>query len=678
MEKNDGCYPQEIFINASSIKKFICPIDFGVCRDPVLDQCGHSFGRSCINLWVKKKNTCPLTNNAYSENPSFPENYAIKEFLNDLKVKCINHENHCDWQGLLDNLDGHLKKECGMELIICENEKCEKKCMRKELPEHLGKECLYTEIECVFKSKGCQQKMQRYLWANHLGEVHHMQLKEILENYDKNENELNRCMNKINEQQIELDHMRNDSIGKEKYDEIFTENNTLKSQNSTLQQEIQDLEYKVKEICLKLLAKEKEAKMMESHLSNLKDDSNASVIMASSQVNHNQSSNLKTFGKSHTVIDDVPPNKKQNHLDFNHNLYNYPPQMMVYNPITGGDLTQTRNFTPQMPIIEQQPQFIDPTIFDIPAHENSINYLLLFTVSEGKKYLASCSIDNLIKIWDVVTYQLVKLLQGHVAAVYCLLYIKDIYTLVSGGNDGTIRLWSANTWECLKIIDGRAKIRCLLNYSKTSEFLTGGLDNKIRLWKSDKGAYSHETLASLEGEVSAMEGVSFDENYELLAGDSKGNVCVIREDPSKRNSYFNSFLSKVHKSLKCHDGKILSLKYVKEKGAFISCSLSDGKLKIWDKINFQLMTELFICSPGYCINDIKYDNSVNLVIIGTSDEKIVSISSLDWNIKKTYEKEGYGVNNIECDLRSGFIYSCGAYRDKKDGKYKYIIRVRRV
>ena len=111
---------------------------------------------------------------------------------------------------------------------------------------------------------------------------------------------------------------------------------------------------------------------------------------------------------------------------------------------------------------------------------------------------------------------------------------------------------------------------------------------------------------------------------------------------------------------------------------FVSCSLSDSKLKIHDKATFQQITELLLCMTGYCINDIKYDIESSLVILGTSDEKIISISSVDWNIKKTYEKEGYGVNNIECDLKGGCIYSCGAYRDKKDGKYKYIIRVRRI
>lgn len=682
MQKNEDCYPQEIFLSPSAIKKFICPIDFGVCRDPVLDQCGHSFGRFCINQWVNKKNTCPLTNNAYSENPVFPENYAIKEFLNDLTVRCLNHEKFCNWEGILENLDGHLKKECGVEIISCQNENCEKKMMRKELDEHLKTECQYTEIDCVFMNKGCDQRMQRRLWATHLGEVHHMQLKEIMENYEKNVRELSQCIHKINEQQSEIDILRKTQIGKDEYYEVLHENNRLKDRNNKLQEEIQELEFRVKETCLKLLDKEKEAKMMESRLSTIKEREEITNLPAPI-VNgpSNQTSNLKTFIKSHTMAEDLPPKKVQNNADFTHNLYNYPPQSLVYNPITGQDLSQTRQYAPIMPMAEQKSQLVvvDNSIYDFPAHDNMINYLLLFTTNDGRKLLASAGVDNQVKIWDIMTYQLVKSLSGHVSAVTCLLFNQTYNTLLSGGNDATVRLWNCSSWECLRIIDARSNIRCMLRYSNASfEFLTGGLDNKIRVWRSEKGTYSHETLASLAGEVCSMETIGFEESCEILAGDSKGFVYLIREDPTKRSSYFNSFVNKICKSQKCHDSKILSIKYIKEKNVFVSCSLSDPKLKVHDKATFQQITELSLCMTGYCINDIKYDVESSLVILGTSDEKIISISSLDWNIKKTYEREGYGVNNIECDLKGGCLYSCGAYRDKKDGKYKYIIRVRRI
>ena len=690
MLSND-CYPQEIFLNQNAIKKFLCPIDYGVCRDPVLDICGHSFGKFCINQWVKKKNTCPLTNNEYPQNPAFPDNFAIKDFLNDMKVKCINHDKYCDWEGLLESLDGHLKKDCGLEIISCTNEKCEKKIMRKYLNEHLMNECLYTEIECLFKSKGCDVKLQRYLSIQHLGEVHHQILKEILENYDKNVGQLAKSTPKINEQQLEIDNLHKTHICKEDYYKIVEENDYLKGLNSKLKEEISDLEYKVKETCLKLLDKEKEAKMMESRLVVMSSNINSNhplqqinnvpshIINPVNDQFNNNSSNIKTFTKSYTTVDEpipIIPSKKQ-HVDPTQ-LYNYP-QMIVYDPITGHDMSQTKHFGSIQPAIstEIKKNYMDLSIYDLSAHENSINFLMILNIAEGKKYMASCSVDKAIKVWDLTNFQLVKVLQGHVDSVTCLIYLKDSYVLISGGNDNTIRLWNVNTWDNLKIIDGKAKIRTLLNYANNSQFVSGGSDNKVKLWGIDKGTYNYENLAILEGEVSVLEIVGYGDINEVLAGDSKGNIYLIKDDPAKKGSYFSSFMNKVAKSLKCHDNKILGLKYIKENTQFASCALTDGKLKIRNKNTFQLITEILICGSGYCINDIKYDNSVNLVIIGTSDERIISISSMDWNIKKTYEKEGYGVNNIECDFKLGCIFSCGALRDK-NGNYKYIIRIRKI
>ena len=678
---NDDCYPQDIFSNQNDIKKFICPIDYGVFRDPVLDSCGHSFGKFCIKQWTNKKNTCPLTNNGYPENPVFPENFTIKEFLNDLQVKCTNHAELCSWKGILQNLEGHLKKECGIVIISCENDKCDKKFMRKNLNDHLKNVCLFAEIDCVFKSRGCEQQMQRREWIKHLEEVHQQELEEMVENYDKNKDELKICKNVIIDQKSIIDELHQTHVSKYDFNKILNENVALK-------EEIQEMESKIKEVCLQLLKKEKEAKLMESHILSIETKNNNNIPINTDSNNgnkfspplnktpqNNNTSVKKPFIKSTTISEDFSSSKKQ-HTEFNQNLYNYP--QMMYNPITGQNRSPICHFNSMSNQPEQTPQYSDHSIFDISAHENSINYLLIFNISDAKKCLASCSLDNQIKIWDLANYQLLKALQGHSGSVTCLIYMKELYTLISSSFDNSIRLWNVNTWECLKILDGKVKIRSLLNYAYPSQFISGGDDKKIKLWNGDKGNYTSENLANLEGDVSALEIVEFSQIYEILAGDSKGFVYLIKDDSAKKGSYFSCFISKMFKSGKCHENKILCLKYVKGKQLFISCGLGDGTLKIRDKNSFQLITELPLCGSGYCINDIKYDGSMNLAIIGTSDERIITLSSIDWNIKKSYEKEGYGVNNIEANLESGFIFSSGALRDKKDGKFKYIIRVRKI
>lgn len=673
---NDSCYPQDIFLNQNFIKKFLCPIDFGVCRDPVLDKCGHSFGKNCINQWIKKKNTCPLTNQNYEDNPAFPENYAIKEFLHDLEVKCINHEKFCNWKGILENLESHLKKDCGMEVVSCENEKCTQKIARKMMPEHLKNECLYSQIDCLFKSKGCNAKMQRILQIQHLGEKHSEELKNIIDNHDQNQIQMQKFKEIVEDQAVQIEDFHKNSVSKKEFMLLKQENSQLKTDNSNLQQEIKNLEYKIKEACLKLLEKEKEMKLMESQI-------NVKTTINDKSQNYNSTS--KTFTKSHTISEEIQPIKKQHVEEANNNPYNYP-QMTLYNPITGKDLSQTKNFIRSPANIKETftPSHpIDPLIFDNIAHENSINFLLILNLDDNGKLLASCADDNLIKIWDInKTFQLLKTLQGHISAVHSLLHKKEMQALISASNDETIRIWSISNWQCLKIIEGRTKLRVLMNYSRPDQFIAGGIDFKVRVWSNEKGNYSHETLATLNGEICALEAIAFGDINEFLVGDSKGYLHIMKDELAKKSSsYFNMLFKNnvTNNSSKCHDSKILALKYIKEKDFICSSSLIDGKLKIHKKSNFHLITELPICGSGYCILDIKIDQNANdLVIVGTSDEKMISIGIGDWNIRKTYEREGFGVNKLELDFRGGFIYSCGTIRDKKDCKFKYIIRARKI
>jgi WD40 repeat protein len=56
--------------------------------------------------------------------------------------------------------------------------------------------------------------------------------------------------------------------------------------------------------------------------------------------------------------------------------------------------------------------------------------------------LASCSEDGTVKLWSVPSWKEVATLQGHVGPVYSVEFAHDNATLVSGGQDGIIRIWN--------------------------------------------------------------------------------------------------------------------------------------------------------------------------------------------------------------------------------------------
>ena len=131
---NGNCYPKEIFLNPNLTSHFICPIDFGICRNPIIDQCGHTFGRSCLKKSLKVYAKCPLTNLPY-QNPSFSEILALKSFLFSLEVRCLNVSSGCKWEGTLETLEKHIENECLFVPLKCLF--CEKVLINKELTNHL-------------------------------------------------------------------------------------------------------------------------------------------------------------------------------------------------------------------------------------------------------------------------------------------------------------------------------------------------------------------------------------------------------------------------------------------------------------------------------------------------------------------------------------------------------------
>ena len=67
--------------------------------------------------------------------------------------------------------------------------------------------------------------------------------------------------------------------------------------------------------------------------------------------------------------------------------------------------------------------------------------------------LSSSSWDKTIKLWNTTSGQLMRTLTNHTDRMYWSLdMLNDGLTLVSGSNDKTIKLWDWNRGECLKTL----------------------------------------------------------------------------------------------------------------------------------------------------------------------------------------------------------------------------------
>ena len=74
--------------------------------------------------------------------------------------------------------------------------------------------------------------------------------------------------------------------------------------------------------------------------------------------------------------------------------------------------------------------------------------------------LASGSLDNTIKIWNLETGECIRTLAGHSMAVVSLQLLEN-NKLASGSEDKSIRIWNVDTGECISTLSGSNEVLSL-------------------------------------------------------------------------------------------------------------------------------------------------------------------------------------------------------------------------
>ena len=128
---------------------FMCKICHLPSRNAQLSVCcGHTFCKSCLDK-IKHSRTCNSKVCPVCRDKKFGAvpNKQVDRKIRSLRVYCINKKNGCEWQGEVNDINGHLSDGCMYESIECTNG-CGEILQRRCLTQHTITECSHRKINC--------------------------------------------------------------------------------------------------------------------------------------------------------------------------------------------------------------------------------------------------------------------------------------------------------------------------------------------------------------------------------------------------------------------------------------------------------------------------------------------------------------------------------------------------
>ena len=136
--------------------------------------------------------------------------------------------------------------------------------------------------------------------------------------------------------------------------------------------------------------------------------------------------------------------------------------------------------------------------------------------------LVSGGQDNTLRIWDVATLTEIGTLEGHTGGPDTIFFSPDGRTLASRDDDQTLRLWDVETQTQIHTLQRHTGTVESVSFSPDGRILaSGGQDDTVRLWDVSK----QTEIGTLEGHTGYVSSVSFSpDGKTIVSGSHDGTV----------------------------------------------------------------------------------------------------------------------------------------------------------
>lgn len=204
-------------------------------------------------------------------------------------------------------------------------------------------------------------------------------------------------------------------------------------------------------------------------------------------------------------------------------------------------------------------------IANFKAHEGKI---LALSVDNLNPRLISAGQDNLIKIWQIPTYNCTTVLSTSYS-IAKLRYSSAAEMIWAGTENGLLCVWDINSGMLLNTIKAHSgKITALCINRMINILAAGSSDGSVSLWRLD----SHKLVYRLQEENSIVKSICFSADCSKLAIGSNKGIITIREVQT----------GKLFKIIKAHTGPVDDMSWKIQKNNLVSVSKAERMIKTWD------------------------------------------------------------------------------------------------
>ncbi len=178
----------------------------------------------------------------------------------------------------------------------------------------------------------------------------------------------------------------------------------------------------------------------------------------------------------------------------------------------------------------------------------------------------ACSSDSEIKLYFIETGKLISNLE-HDSEILVIAWSHNGYTLASGSNDSTIKLWDVNTGDRIKTLTGHSDSVKAIAFSTDGETLASSSDDStIKLWDVATGKY-FQTWREHNDMVNS---IALSPDEPILVSGSKD--CTIK--------FWNIYTGQCIKTIS-EQAAVTSVVFSPD-GKTLASGSQDGQIKLWD------------------------------------------------------------------------------------------------